>query len=829
MIVANMTSTCIFHSCREASSSSSRPAVETAGVVFLSSDQYCNDEAAAETFPEGRPSTSSPLDSSSPSLVSPTSVVVPALLLPSASDMEESSDDRETPSKGDRKGSLTVQRITLAGELLSEKATTLHPPPSPGKRFFLPTLTDPNPDESSLHLEAVWNVSAARETSLPLTKPPPPPPPLVSALRAPSRGNGHRGPTWSCTSKRTTVGSSHALWMPATPRRVRGLWNPKCSCCFSQLHDDLLLFILSHLSMWDVCQASGVCRRWRHVTSLDQAWKTVDATDFVHHVFDHSVSHMSRAAASPPPPPPPPHTIPGTTATAAPIRTSHLLASQLRRHCGSPTSSILTIRSIEHRLDPSVFLPHCHTLLELTLTGYAALTDTHVHAMLLVPTSGGGQSNGAAGDHNKCLIPSSQQQHRRHGHNNLRKLILDDCPLLTCASIHSIARTCSQLEELSVRNNRRIRSILPLQTLWKKTTTTTTHHEEEELSSLGSTFARHDPSKLSKCRNSNVRSSVPPSLPALTGLSALFAPPPAAATAAATPATATALPSTSSSVSILRPRSTITVPTPASSGRLVRLNVSGTGISPSALVDALSICEEGSKFPPSSARLVQLQNLTCSGSGELWDLQQFQRLCHSMDVSRLQVLDLGCSNPYRGAQLLTSLDAFLGLSSSSPLSSSSLSSSPRSLMSRKRLPHLQRLTLSGHTGLSVSTLVQVCHHAPQLHMLILDGCHGLSASPVDDWRELGLALATTNSLTHLSLARCFSNSRRPLLQGSESDHVKELLHDDERRSTEAFFEAWGSATNFRILDVSGWWMLTQDDEGWLRESFPALQSLRLSK
>ena len=192
-------------------------------------------------------------------------------------------------------------------------------------------------------------------------------------------------------------------------RRVRGLWNPACSCLFSNLHDDALLLSMSYLSMKDLLNASMVCRRWKHCALHESSWKVVDATDFVQEAT---------------------HDFHATTQCDAIKATSQSLSKHLEHH----KVQSLTVRSIEHRLNPNIFLPSLTSMVQLTLTGYANLTDTHVQVMFV----------------------SSKV-------NILRKLALEQCPLLTNATVQSISLHCTNLRELSLGGNTSITELVSLQ------------------------------------------------------------------------------------------------------------------------------------------------------------------------------------------------------------------------------------------------------------------------------------------------------------------------------------------------------------------------------
>jgi hypothetical protein len=147
----------------------------------------------------------------------------------------------------------------------------------------------------------------------------------------------------------------------------------------------------------------------------------VDATEFVQTTFEQHCKNKS------------------TDARAA---TSQTLSSYLQQYATNIKS--LTICSIQTFLDANSFLPTItSSLQELTLTGYANLTDTHVRVMFLSTK-----------------------------HNNIHTLVLKDCPLLTNATIESISRHAKHVQTLSFQKCRNITSIHALQDVWDVATLT---------------------------------------------------------------------------------------------------------------------------------------------------------------------------------------------------------------------------------------------------------------------------------------------------------------------------------------------------------------------
>ncbi|KAL3926235.1 MAG: hypothetical protein SGBAC_013557, partial [Bacillariaceae sp.] len=166
-----------------------------------------------------------------------------------------------------------------------------------------------------------------------------------------------------------------------TPRRVHGLWDDATTCSrgtigtgmpvkkknpniFYQLRDETIVHCLSFLSGEpnDLLAVSQTGRRFRSlVTTSSTLWKSVDATNFVHSVYQQSESKQSKQSSA-------------TTTTKA-------LAKLLLKY----PPETLTIRDIGDKLQVNEsFLPPAGRLKHLTLTHFQDLTDTHVHVMLLL-------------------------------------------------------------------------------------------------------------------------------------------------------------------------------------------------------------------------------------------------------------------------------------------------------------------------------------------------------------------------------------------------------------------------------------------------------------
>lgn len=384
-----------------------------------------------------------------------------------------------------------------------------------------------------------------------------------------------------------------------TKRRVRGLWNENCACPFSNLHDDLLLNILSYGAMDTLIQTSMVCTRWKYVALSERSWKHVDATDFVLKTHSYLLGKSGESVVDP--------------AQA----TSSALSARLQEHAPER----LTIRSIEHRLTADTFLPSVQGLQELTLTAFSDLSDTHVHVMLL-----------SAGD----------ARARCKKENVLTKLAIEQCPELTNTSIRSIALHCPNLTQLSLAGSRQLNNVMELKNAWKVQEDAQPRgmmsHSQSMLATMSSLFA-------------------PPLSPAQASAVASTPPPPMARVVSSSPA-----PSSSSQANLAflftppgmsPPRrsgggsSFLTAASSVKPGKLTRVNLSSTQVTAQAIVDSVS------DTAAAAAGIVELESLEMRGSGESWRDAHCHGLANKLAPNTLTVLDIGCANAWSGASNLT--------------------------------------------------------------------------------------------------------------------------------------------------------------------------------
>ena len=521
----------------------------------------------------------------------------------------------------------------------------------------------------------------------------------------------------------------------ASIRRVRWRWNECSTDSFAKLCDPTLRRVLSFLSMRDIVSLSGVSNRWRYLALQPQSWQFVDATDFVQTTNLHL----------------------GSTKSAA-RKTGDILASHLRPY--SPEK--LAIRSIRHRLQPESYLPSIIGLRELTLTEFNTLSDTHVHVMLLSSS---------------VLVA----QARSKSNNSLRKLVLEDCPMLTNASVRSIGSLCRQLEVLSLCGCPSVSSVMPLRDMFRIDELESHFAEPHGATSLHSFFA---PPK------STSRFAPHHQLPASSsGLASLFAPLPSKPVTPVnqskekTPGLASLLasPGESTGSSSLGEAGR----KKCGGGKLSRLNLSRTGVTGIALVDALQATRGN----------VVLESLEMLGSGESWADSSLEKL----GSCRFKVFDIGCSNPITGSVGVTDTGI-------------------------RALPQgeLERLCLSGQKGIRTSFLARTLSAAPRLHSLNLAGCQTLFMGDTRSIAEMAMALQKTSFLEYVNLSRCFPDEKTA---GSS----KKVLRAHEELGKLILDALCSSASRFtlRELDLSWCWFVTASEVAQVRKSCPKLDRMHL--
>jgi F-box-like len=591
-----------------------------------------------------------------------------------------------------------------------------------------------------------------------------------------------------------------------TKRRIRGIWGDDTTSQLSQLHDETILLIFSNLSMKDLCVASMVCERWKHLALHQDSWKRIDATDFVEttcNYFVRSGSGSNDETAS-------------SRAAAAPKFTSLALASRVEKY----TPIGLSIHSIHQRLSPDDFLSSLPILQELTLTSFDELTDTHLHVLLLSSSC----KNAQARSKRYCVM---------------KKLVLEDCPRLTDATVRSIGKLCTELEELSLKGSSKITDLTPLRDLW-----TLTAKQGKPASAIKN--AATAPMSASSMFS---LFSPPPAAPVAT-VADLFQPTPRPST----PTTTNSLQSLFAPPGLSPPRSAdvmTILPRPLSkknskaqhAAKLASVNVSYTGVTAKNLLAAWKAA-----VPP--GKIIRLSHLSMHGNGESWNDALLGETADLLDLVKLESLEIGCKAPSR-----TVTDKGL----------QRLIEAPTGANGKKALSLLKRLNLAGHQALTGTCIAQIMMLANEtLEELTLDGCKGLSAqsnnaahdfSHMDAFAQAVLKCTTRErkpgipncgrGLRRLSLSRCFAN--QSLLQKNESKKIHEetlgsfLLESlgpkpkklkgcqtlPQRDNQHSCTTTTNTGFTLLELDLTDCWFVTSSDIASLRKRCPILNVIHL--
>ena len=659
--------------------------------------------------------------------------------------------------------------------------------------------------------------------------------PLVSLLKKSSAYSTPKNAPSSASRKLRSSTGSHTR----TGRRIRGLWGDADDqvCLFGQLHDETLLHnILTFLSMKDLCQASMVCQRWNHLARHKDAWKRIDATDFVQTAYDYYSSTSS------------------STSNSATKATSLVLAARMEQY--SP--NVISIHSIEHRLSASNFLSSSPSLQELTLTHFYELTDTHIHALLLSSSFQNGQ--GAARSNRTC---------------SLRKLVLEGCPLLTDATVQSVATLCPLLEELSLQGNSKIQDLSALAELWTLTKKPPTPLKPaapklnlmqlaappSSATSVASLFGPPPtaPATSSACSSMSSLFSPPPAPPARpktppNALQSLFAPP-----GQSPPRTANVISALPRKLSKRNSNNKNSVP-----GKLSRINVSNTGVTATSLLQSWNAAASSAASPAfstdsRSAHWVKLDALVMNHgtSGASWNDGVLEELGDVLDIGSLKCLEIATDS---------SSNSNMSFGRVKVLSDKGLCALAKTCGTAARLS-LKRLNLSGHTTISSTGIAELITSAEfTLEELILDGCKGISAqtkNPAIDFTKmdsLTRAIVKCTTRTHnnhhqqqnqtlpsqpldgrglrrLSLARCFSS--QPEFQQQRSQ--LKLQHEEtlgsylleamgpkqKKKSASSMIDKVKPITTLCELDLSHCWFVSKSNVAALQKRCPGLHTIKL--
>jgi hypothetical protein len=425
-----------------------------------------------------------------------------------------------------------------------------------------------------------------------------------------------------------------------------------------------------------------VGRQWKYLvhndnnnnsesSSSSSIWKRVDATEFVEKAFETFSKRTSCAGDD----------------------ASKLTGQALERILQPHKPKTLVIRNIQDRLSADHYLPSISSLQELTLTHFNNLTDTHVHVMMLMTLN----------HHHHHL-----QKQKTQANNLLRVLALEDCSLLTNASIRSIAMKCTNLETVSLKGNIQIDNIKPLADLL----VATTKNHQPTLSMIFSPTPKSPPPALftSLFMPPPPPSSTPPA--SSTSLRSLFAPetpksPPAALftslymppppRSSSPPASSTSLQSLFAPPGTSPPRKHVSktaTTRPMTSmmpilGNLQHLDVRDTQLTASSLLQ----CFQQQK---NRSLLISLKSLRVNG--DTWTDRHLAELAKVVALTELLELDLTCSSKSKIGRL----------------------SDQGVLQALRACSKLRYLNLSGHVGITTTGVAaSIIRHAPKLQELIL--------------------------------------------------------------------------------------------------------------
>ena len=127
----------------------------------------------------------------------------------------------------------------------------------------------------------------------------------VHAIHSPTahvHSHAHAHPAASSSSSRSHCNSGSGSSNSNNLKRA-SFWNTRCSCIFSALPDELLLFnVFSFLTAGELCAVAPVCSRWKFLSTDRLLWRKVDlapharAVDPV--VFDNVLSRVGADVAS---------------------------------------------------------------------------------------------------------------------------------------------------------------------------------------------------------------------------------------------------------------------------------------------------------------------------------------------------------------------------------------------------------------------------------------------------------------------------------------------------------------------------------------------------
>lgn len=620
-------------------------------------------------------------------------------------------------------------------------------------------------------------------------------------------------------------------------RRVRGLWGETPSNEFSKFREAILKQILSYLSMDDICNLSATSRRWWTLVNHPSCWKNVDATDFVIRTY-RTVSNFVEDPAS---------------------RTGAALKHRLRNR----TPDKLTIRSIHNRLDPDTYLPSTASLRELTLSEFTNLTDTHVHVMLL----------------SSAVVAS---QVRMKSSIAIRKLCLENCPLLTNGALRSIASQCTLLEELSISGCQRVSDVKELGILFRAAEIEAPGSLSQQSFATDSALDYSAGQSLESDRASRAQLSTLfgpetsqqrlPKEDRRSNLSALFAPPPATTVdttqseaqsshglSFAPPPTTRQTPTetpTESSSSGLSSLFESTQPTTFAISQNSHNSTSSSDDSP-----LFSLSRMFAPQPkPNETKSVEYQmpngdlsSLFATSATSTPSANNNNKLMSASAKGNLTSLDLSGTSVTAGAFH----EALWKVEGKAEFESLKMNGSGESwqesffeelsLKSCKVLDvgcadcrtgskslaafggqqsasctEIEYLDLSGHKRFRARALADFLLSARKLCALKLEGCVGIFSDKLEHFTMFLSAMKGSPCLSYISISRCFSDEH-------QAEFAGDVLNEDEERGKRVLDAICTGLSRHTIqeLDMSWCWFATASEVAQIRRQCPRLRRLHL--
>ena len=279
---------------------------------------------------------------------------------------------------------------------------------------------------------------APSSPSAPLSSPPPSPPltSLSSSLRIKHdhhhhhhhhHPHPHSPPPHSHTH-------SHSLTTSPTGLTRRSWWNLSCSCLFSSIPDEILLFdVFAYFDPPQLCRLQSVCSRWKFLSSDPVLWRSLDLSSYASRVDDLALTSLMLKYS--------PALF--TLRLCGCTRVSQGVWGEQRLFAGLAQLRELHLCNLKSLTDATVVTvarvaPH---LDHVSLYGCAQLTDAAVQAVT---------------QHCPDLTELSVRGLHRLTNDaltslptHLRGLNIAGCKLLTTSAIVAVAARCPSLERLN--------------------------------------------------------------------------------------------------------------------------------------------------------------------------------------------------------------------------------------------------------------------------------------------------------------------------------------------------------------------------------------------